>query len=117
MRKERVHTLTIIMGVITAFVMVFSQVFYFQPSSFAKKEIKTEKQEKQQDDKNDSYISLPSFSQPTSSVHVELDQKPLCLFEIFFGKGTEENSEHDIPLSLGKFFQTLFRVIIAPNAP
>lgn len=117
MRKERIHTLTIIMGVITALAMVFSQLFYFQGAQLAKKEIKTEKQESQQNDNDDSYISLPSFSQPTSSVHVELNQKPVCLFEIFFGKRTEENNEHDVPLSLGKLFQTLFRVTIAPNAP
>jgi H+/gluconate symporter-like permease len=116
MRNKRLHTLTIIMGVITALVMVCSQLFFFEVVKYAKKDVKTEKHEQQNDD-DDSYISLPSFSQPTSSTHVSLNHKPFCLFEILFENGKAEVDTHTVPLSLGKFLQTLFRVIISPNAP
>ncbi len=102
------------MGVLTAMLVVFSQLFFFEAASYAKKEIKTEKQENQPGD--ELTITLPSFSQP-SSVNVELHQKSFCLFEILFEKSNEERNAHPVPLLVGKFFQTLFRVIISPNAP
>lgn len=117
MINKRLHILTIIMGVITAMVMVFSQLFFFQAAKYAKKDVKTEKHEQQNDNDDDGYISLPSFSQPTSSAHVSLNHKPFCLFEILFETSKEENDTHSVPLSLGKFLQTLFRVTISPNAP
>lgn len=104
------------MGVLTALVVVFSQLFYFQTARYAKKEIKTEKQEKQQDHGDEANVSLPSFSQP-SSAHVEANQEPCCLLEILFEKSKEEDRTNRLPFSFSKFFQTLFRVIIAPNAP
>jgi H+/gluconate symporter-like permease len=116
MNKKRLHTLTIVMGVITALVMVCSQLFFFEVAKYTKKDVKTEKHE-QQHEEDESYISLPSFSQPTSSAHVSLSHKPFCLFEILFENNKEEVDTHTIPLSLGKFLQTLFRVTISPNAP
>ncbi|HEY8938418.1 MAG TPA: hypothetical protein VIM65_24530 [Cyclobacteriaceae bacterium] len=115
MRKQRLHTATIIMGLITALVVIFSQVFFFEAARYSKKEVKTEKQEKQKN-ADDSCISLPSFSQPTSA-HVEINTKPFCLFEILFEENEQPEVSQSVPLSLGKFFQTLFRVIISPNAP
>jgi hypothetical protein len=104
-----------IAGIVTALVIVFSQLFFFQVSNYNKKDVKTEKQQEQQSD--ESYISLPSVSQPSSSLLVEGIQKSACLFEIVFEENEEEPEPSDVPLSLSKFFHTLFRVIISPNAP
>ncbi len=104
------------MGVLTAFVVVFSQLFFFQSARYTKKEIKTEKQEKQQDNNDEASVTLPSFSQP-SSAHVEANHASCCLFEILFEKSKEADNTDRLPFSFSKFFQTLFKVIIAPNAP
>lgn len=116
MRKDRIHTLTMITGVITALVVVCSQLFFFQASNPGKKDIKTEKEQNHPDDEA-AYISLPSVSQQSHSTHVEVIQRSACLFEILFEKKKQINESLDVPLSLGKFFHTLFRVIISPNAP
>jgi hypothetical protein len=108
-----------IMGVITALVVVFSQVFYFQASNYAKKEVKSgqEKKQDKQSETDNHYTSLPSISQPTTATHVEADHESSFLLEILFEDKEEPTDLAAVPLSLGKFFHTLFRVIISPNAP
>ena len=106
-------------GVITALVIVFSQVFYFQAPAYAKKDVKTghEKKEKQSEKNDKQFISLPSISQPTASTNVEADHESAFLLEILFEDKAEPADHAEVPRSLGKFFHTLFRVIISPNAP
>lgn len=108
-----------VMGIVTALVVVFSQVFYFQPTNYSKKEVKSEqqkKQEKSSENDNHSFISLPSISQSTST-HVEVDHESSFLLEILFEDKEKEARSTEIPVSFGKFFHTLFRAIISPNAP
>jgi hypothetical protein len=106
------------MGIITALVIVFSQVFYFQASNYAKKEVKKElgKSDEKSSDRDNSYITLPSISQ-SSSTHVEVGHESSFLQEILFEDIKEKTHRLEIPFSLGSFFNTLFRVIISPNAP
>jgi hypothetical protein len=119
MKKNTARTLTMIVGVITALVVVFSQVFYFDAPNYAKKEAKTgqEKKKNKEDETGKSYVSLPSISQPTASTNVEADHALTFLQEILFENKKEPGNHAAVPLSLGKFFHTLFRVIISPNAP
>ncbi len=105
-----------VMGIITALIVVFSQVFFIPATNYSKKETKTDREQKQKST-DESYVSLPSVSQPSPSIHVEVIQKSCFLFEILFEKGEEAEETVNFPLSLGKFFHTLFRVIISPNAP
>jgi hypothetical protein len=107
-----------VVGVITALVVVFSQVFYFQPTNYSKKEVKSEHGKKQEksSENNHSYISLPSISQSTST-HVEVDHESSFLLEILFEGKEKETRSAEIPVFFGKFFHTLFRAIISPNAP
>jgi hypothetical protein len=115
--KNHKHTVTIVIGVLTAMMVVCSQLFFFQAPRPLKKEIKTEKTDQQSSSERDDIISLPSFSQPTSAAHVEMNIRSFCLFEILFEENEEEASVHSLPLSFGKLLQTLFRVTISPNAP
>jgi hypothetical protein len=120
MNKQTGKILTMVAGVITALVVVFSQVFYFQAPAYAKKEVKTghEKKEKQSEQKDKrQFLSLPSISQPTASTNVEADHESAFLLEILFEDKAEPADHTAIPRSLGKLFHTLFRVIISPNAP
>ena len=103
-------------GLLTALAIIVSQLFYFQASAHAKvkKETKTEQQEQQNGD--DTYVSLPSTSLPSSS-HVELQQETFCLFEIILEDKESVAHDADFGLPINQFFQTLFGAIISPNAP
>lgn len=98
-----------------AVVMMLTQLFHSQAPGFAKKETKTEQQKDQQGD--ETFVSLSSFSLPSASVHVEVNLDPYCLFEILFEKETRQTEASRIPVYPEKLLLTLFRVIISPNAP
>jgi hypothetical protein len=117
MKKKRLHTLTLILGSILAVAIVFSQ--YLTPERIASAEkIKTEKKDRanKADDHSGSYVSLPSFSLPTP-VDVQANLNSYCLFEIIFEEDTDENQVEENLFFADRFFETMFRVIISPNAP
>lgn len=116
-KKAHIQTTTIITGVLTALIIVVSQLFYFETAHTCKKEIKTEQQQDDQSQSGDeAYITLPSSTLP-SSTHVEFNQEAFCLFEILFEEENTEEHDFNVSLPLSKFFQTLFGAIISPNAP
>lgn len=116
MKKKRLHTLTIIIGAVVALAIVFSQ--YPTPDRLASAEkVKTEKSAKDKaDDHSGSYISLPTFSLP-SPVDVQANLSSYCLFEILFEEYTDEDQVEENIVHADHFFETMFRVIISPNAP
>lgn len=115
MKKKRIQSLTVIIGALLALAIVFSQLFQFQVNSCSKKEVKTEAQ-KAENRTHETYVSFTSFSLPTS-VNVLLTLDSYCLFEISFEESQQETRSSEIPLHPEKFLQTLFSVIISPNAP
>lgn len=114
-KKAHVQTTTLAAGILTALIIVVSQLFYFETAHACKKEIKTEQQQGDQSG-DDAYITLPSSTLP-SSTHVQFNQEAFCLFEILFEEENTEERDFNVSLPLSKFFQTLFGAIISPNAP
>jgi hypothetical protein len=114
--KARIRTTTLIAGILTALVIVVSQLFYFETAHVAKKEIKTEQQQQDDQSGDEAYITLPSSTLP-SSTHVEFGQEIFYLFDILFEEEKIEEHDFNVSLPLSKFFQTLFGTIISPNAP
>ena len=116
--KREIRTITLVTGLITALAIVVSQFFYFEKPEPSKKEVKTEQQQDQSsDNQSDVYITLPSSTLPSSTTHPEFQQQSFCLFEIIFPEKEVEQHDFSVSIPLGKFFQTLFRTIISPNAP
>src|SRR3954471_12481459 len=120
MRKKALQTITMAAGILTALVVVVSQLFFFQTPQFSKKETskltadtKADKKENKQTG-DEHYITLPSVSQPSPSATVEADQKSCCLLEIVFEERKSETHSINVTRTVGKFFTTLFRVIISP---
>lgn len=115
MRKSRLHTASIVVGSILAFTIAFSQFVTLQCPVKGEK-AKTEQTGNTGDDQTGTYISLPSFSLPVPvSVHANLDA--YCLFEIFF---TEERDNHHVEeglIYIDRLLETVFTVLISPNAP
>lgn len=115
MKKERLHITTLIIGGILAFAVSFSQ--YLTPElPDSSEKVKTEQTQNAPEKEADSYISLPSFSLP-APVHVQVNLNPYCLFEILLEENIDENKEEESLLHTDRFFETMFRVIISPNAP
>jgi hypothetical protein len=105
---------TIFFGIVTALVVVFSQLFWFQAADFGKKLAKTEQQADVPD--TEAHISLPSTSLPAPNT-IQTGQEFSFLHEILFEAESENKPEQSLALVAGKFFTTLFRTLISPNAP
>jgi hypothetical protein len=114
MKKARIHLLTILAGSLLALAIVFSQIF--QPQSGQSKQVIKTEQQQDNSKQEQAYTSAPSFSLP-SSAHVHLNIDVYCLFEILCQEKPQEIQDTESPLRPQKLMQTLFRVIIAPNAP
>jgi hypothetical protein len=115
MRKEKLHIATIVIGITLALAITFSQ--YLTPDAICSVEkVKIEQTDKSTGDEKASFISLPSFSIP-APVSVEVNLDAYCLFEIFFEEDIDENYTEEDDTYADRFFQTMFRVIISPNAP
>jgi len=107
--------LTLLAGIATAVVIVFSQLFYFQAANYCQKKAETAQHE-QKKGGNETHISIPS-STISSSSHVEITQDLSFVLEILFERESKEEEVTRISLPVNRFFQTLFRFIISPNAP
>lgn len=115
MKKGKLHLLTIIVGTILALAIVFSE--FLAPQWLASGEkAKTEQTENKSGTETGTHISLPSFSLP-APVNVQVNLDPYFLFEIFFEKDIDENHVKEDAFYPDRFFETMFRAIISPNAP
>jgi hypothetical protein len=114
MRNTKARYITMTLGCLLVVVIVCSQFFSLANTSHdLKKPVTTEQTE---DTGDQAYISLPSFSLP-SPVHVQINLDSHCLFEILFENKQTSGTPTYISGCTQKFFTTLFRVIISPNAP
>lgn len=119
MEKRIYKIYTILLGILTAFVVVFSQLFLYQGAELCKKEKQeTEAEQPASGATEDqgTFISLPTNS-VFPSLHKEVSHEAIFLFEIFFNEEEQSFYVPDVAPALGKYFQTLFHIIISPNAP
>lgn len=120
--KKSVQTLTLFIGSLLAMVIICSQLFHYNVSAYSKNDLKSSKKEltsgQQESDQSseETVISLPSFSLPFP-IHASHNFDGYCLFEILFEASEESSTSFETPLHPEKLFITLFRFIIAPNAP
>jgi hypothetical protein len=111
--KRNLRYITILVGCLLAVVIVCSQVYTSQ--------IKVASSTEHTDDSSDesqgeATFSMASFSLP-SPLNVQINLDPHFLFEIVFESVTKDVPQTAVPSIEEKFFTTLFRVIISPNAP
>ncbi len=111
----RHRILTLFAGVVTASVIIFSQLFYFQAATYCQERVDIE-QHDQKEGTAESYISIPS-STISSTSHIEISQDLNFVLEILFERKPDEEIITRISHPVNRFFQTLFRFIISPNAP
>lgn len=116
MKKNRLHTLSIVIGSLLALAIAFSQ--FLTPDWICSSDPvqETEQTKDKSTDETASFISLPSFSLP-APVNLQSNLDAYCLFEILFEDYSDEVHVEDETSFAGRFFQTMFQVIISPNAP
>lgn len=105
-----------IFGSLTAVMVIFTQLFLFEGTHAAQDSgVKTEKTS---DESSGDKVFL-SAPQPSvlSSFHNGLTHEAVLLFEILLDGQTYKGWAPDVAVPLGKYFLTLFRTIISPNAP
>lgn len=114
--------LTLAAGIAAALLIVFSQLFYFQAATYCQKKAETEQKEKKLPDGktnnetgHEAYISLPTNSIPSVS-QIEISDGISFVLETVLETNEEEAITEKYVL-VNSLFQTLFRFIIAPNAP
>jgi hypothetical protein len=114
MKKEKLHIVTIALGIILSAAIVCSNVFLLDRSFQGKENIKSEKAKEEK--KATAFTAAPTIT-PPSSVHVHFSVASYCLFEI--NTETDEECEvvSDFSFHPRRYLLTLFRVIISPNAP
>jgi hypothetical protein len=117
-QKNKIATL--ILGVITAVVVVFSQLFCFQDFSTDVKTDGTEQSanaENQSGNTAENYITQLS-SPSTSSSTIVVEQEFSFIQDITQQiKEVRQELVSTLVISTGKLFETLFSAIISPNAP
>lgn len=113
--------LTLAAGIATACVIVFSQLFYFQAATYCQKEVETKHhknlpvKETRGNAGHEAYISIPSNSIASVST-IQLSEEISFVLETLL-EPKEDQAVTEIPSLTNRLFQTLFRFIIATNAP
>jgi hypothetical protein len=114
MRKQKIQTLTIAVGMLLAAAIVCSNVFLLERTAEVKQVVKSEKAKDEKE--THSFTTAPTITPPTS-FYVELNVASHCLFDIVTPTENEEASCSNFTLLPQKYLLILFRVIISPNAP
>lgn len=113
--KQRIWTL--FFGIITALVIVVSQLFWFQATTPAKKSaVEEQTATPDEEGSQQAHISLPSSSLPSTNT-VVVNHEFSFIHEILFEEESTSETASTLVSATGKFFQTLFRTAISPNAP
>lgn len=106
-------------GVLTAVVIVLSQFYCFHEAcdkTDVQEKTAQEESESKKTEGHEAYFTMPSSTAP-SSVSVQMDQEKSFICDILLNEEEDHSRPSLIFISLDKFFQTLLRVIISPNAP
>lgn len=112
----KIRLLTLLLGILTALVIVVTQMFYFGAARVAEQTPVAEQQDATTSG-DESFISLPSLYSLPSSIHVVLSHEFSFIEEILLDGNQTESRPAELQLHPGRLFKTLFYFIIAPNAP
>jgi hypothetical protein len=114
MRKSKIHFLTMVAGLLLAAAVVCSNVFAPASRHSHKPETKTETSG---DQKESISLNVAPTSTPPGSLNVELKTEAHCLFDICSNVFRPDQLLPEFEIHSQRLLLTLFRVIIAPNAP
>ena len=102
-------------GILAAVVILMSRAFHQEASSFLSK-IKTEQTEKTSGDQ-DALIAAPSDAVTSAPAAEKADTDPSFIREILLDDASDREPPTVDTTFLASFLKTLFRTVIAPQAP
>ena len=114
--NRKTRSFSLIVGSLLSVAIICMQLCHFQEKSVSVKELSTEQHQNSDDADEELLLPLSSYSLPTT-IQVSVNFDVYCLFEILATEPETENAAEEKPTHPEKLFNTLFRVIIAPNAP
>ena len=101
---KRHRALTLLVGITTAIVIVFSQLFYFQAATYCQKKADTEQHNKKGTGA-ETYISIPSSSIASVS-HVEINEDISFVIEVLFDSERDSDVTSVATPLADRLFQT-----------
>jgi hypothetical protein len=118
MRKTVAKYLSLVVGLLAALTIIFSQAISIEATS-VEKTVKVAVGDVGEDTSNEdspSFYSISATSFPAPA-QFSLSQHAACIFEIIFSIEETEEDRPQFELPLNRFFSTILSVIISPNAP
>lgn len=114
--------LTLAAGIATACLIIFSQLFYFQAATYCQKKAESHQHKDKQSPVKETgtpdaeaYISIPSNTIASVS-NIQLGEGISFVLETLL-EPQEETASTETPHVANRLLHTLFRFIIASNAP
>jgi hypothetical protein len=101
-------------GILSVIIIVLTQSYYKPVNSFEKK-AKTEKADTKKD--SQTFVNAPTDMVSNGTTTVVINETPAIAPEKFEGTEEPKNISVVVKKVVGTFFKTMFRVVIAPNAP
>jgi len=114
--REHYRYITMVVGLLVAAAIIFSQSYSLH-SSASKLSADTVQSDKGVDDEGQDQQTILSVTNLPTAPSISLTQEAFCLFEISFLYPESPDNDDQVAIPLGKFFSTIFSVIISPNAP
>jgi hypothetical protein len=105
------HTAGIALGILAALVILVSQSFYFDYVAKSECKVKTEKSDQEQT------ILKIGQEAVAQAANVTLHNVLHFISEIFLDDSSEVHIDIKLQPEFNSLFNTLFRLIISPNAP
>src|SRR5688572_31156490 len=116
MRNKAFKYGSLLIGLLAAVVIIFSQSFIQDFQSKQKSAVES----KTADSKSsEAHLLIPSISTTSfpASAQINFFQDAFCLFEVIFSNDVAYPEIESPDFSLSKFYSTILEVIISPNAP
>ncbi len=112
---KRKHALGLIIGLLAAVLILFTQSFYYEYVAISKEQIKAEQTDKAND--TEAAILKAAPSAVSQVVQVTLQHAWQLISIISFDDARTHQINYTPSLHQNTLFRTLFRLIISPNAP
>lgn len=110
---------SLFIGLIAAVIIILSQSLAFEKSADNKATTTKTESSAAQNDSESSNLSVLTISATSfpAAAQINFFQEAFCLFEILFSNEDASTDPQPIAVPLSKFYSTILRVFISPNAP
>jgi hypothetical protein len=119
MRTKAFKYGSLLIGLIAALVIILTQSISIDPSSGKQNTPHPSETTSHEESKSSSDFSIQTISATSfpATAQINFFQEASCLFEIIFTTNVPSSEMDNIEIPINKFYSTILRVFISPNAP